>query len=160
MKKRDVLRNLAAAAVFSAYEDYLSENGLKDQNSALADLPEIIENDADMPRANVIIVGFTGLTVQMCRAISALLKRAASVTAVLAGGGVSPAEAAGGIKMLKSIAAPYRHLGIKFMPTGGVTIDNAGDWLAVPEVAAAGGTWLNKADAKGIRKAVALAKSL
>lgn len=71
-----------------------------------------------------------------------------------------PAEAAGGIKMLKSIAAPYKHLGIKFMPTGGVTIDNAGDWLAVPEVAAAGGTWLNKADAEGIRKAVALAKSL
>ena len=71
-----------------------------------------------------------------------------------------PAEAAGGIKMLKSIAAPYRHLGIKFMPTGGVTIDNAGEWLAVPEVAAAGGTWLNKADADGIRKAVALAKSL
>ncbi len=71
-----------------------------------------------------------------------------------------PAEAAGGIKMLKSIAAPYKHLGIKFMPTGGVTIDNAGDWLAVPEVAAAGGTWLNKADADGIRKAVALAKSL
>ena len=71
-----------------------------------------------------------------------------------------PAEAAGGIKMLKSIAAPYRHLGIKLMPTGGVTIDNAGEWLAVPEVAAAGGTWLNKADADGIRKAVALAKSL
>ena len=71
-----------------------------------------------------------------------------------------PAEAAGGVKMLKSIAAPYKHLGIKFMPTGGVTIDNAADWLAVPEVSAAGGTWLNKADAEGIRKAVALAKSL
>ena len=68
-----------------------------------------------------------------------------------------PAEAAGGVKMLKSIAAPYKHLGIKFMPTGGVTIDNAADWLAVPEVSAAGGTWLN---AEGIRKAVALAKSL
>ena len=71
-----------------------------------------------------------------------------------------PAEAAGGVKMLKSIAAPYKHLGIKFMPTGGVTIDNAADWLAVPVVSAAGGTWLNKADAEGIRKAVALAKSL
>ena len=71
-----------------------------------------------------------------------------------------PAEAAGGVKMLKSIAAPYKHLGIKFMPTGCVTIDNAADWLAVPEVSAAGGTWLNKADAEGIRKAVALAKSL
>ena len=71
-----------------------------------------------------------------------------------------PAEAPGGVKMLKSFAAPYKHLGIKFMPTGGVTIDNAADWLAVPEVSAAGGTWLNKADAEGIRKAVALAKSL
>jgi KDPG and KHG aldolase. len=46
------------------------------------------------------------------------------------------------------------------MPTGGVTIDNAAAWLSLPEVSAAGGTWLNKADAEGIRKAVELAKSL
>lgn len=71
-----------------------------------------------------------------------------------------PAEAAGGVNMLKSIAAPYKHLGIRFMPTGGVTIDNAAAWLSLPEVSAAGGTWLNKADAEGIRKAVELAKSL
>ena len=71
-----------------------------------------------------------------------------------------PAEAAGGVKMLSSIAAPYKHLGIKFMPTGGVTIENAADWLALDVVAAAGGTWLNKADEEGIRKAAALAASL
>ncbi len=57
-----------------------------------------------------------------------------------------PAEAAGGVKMLKSIIAPYRHLGIRFMPTGGVTSANAADYLAVKEVAAVGGTWLGKAD--------------
>ena len=56
-------------------------------------------------------------------------------------------------KMLKAISAPYKHLGVSFMPTGGVTIDNVEEYLAVPEVAAAGGTWLNKADAEGIRLA-------
>lgn len=55
-----------------------------------------------------------------------------------------PAEAAGGIKMLSSIIAPYKHLGIKFMPTGGVTAANAPDYLAIPQVAAVGGTWLGK----------------
>lgn len=55
-----------------------------------------------------------------------------------------PAEAAGGVKMLQSIIAPYKHLGIKFMPTGGVSIHNAGEYLAVPEIAAVGGTWIGK----------------
>ena len=57
-----------------------------------------------------------------------------------------PAEAAGGVKMIKSLVAPYRHLGIRLMPTGGVTAANVGDYLAVKEVAAVGGTWLGKAD--------------
>jgi 2-dehydro-3-deoxyphosphogluconate aldolase/(4S)-4-hydroxy-2-oxoglutarate aldolase len=53
-----------------------------------------------------------------------------------------PAEAAGGVKMLKSLIAPYRHLGLRYMPTGGISSDNALDYLALPEVAAVGGTWL------------------
>lgn len=57
-----------------------------------------------------------------------------------------PAEALGGTSMLKNIIAPYKHLGLRFMPTGGVTAKNAGDWLAVPEVVSVGGTWLGKAD--------------
>jgi 2-dehydro-3-deoxyphosphogluconate aldolase/(4S)-4-hydroxy-2-oxoglutarate aldolase len=57
-----------------------------------------------------------------------------------------PAEALGGVAMLKNIIAPYKHLGIKFMPTGGVTAANAPEWLAVPEIACVGGTWLGKAD--------------
>ncbi len=56
-----------------------------------------------------------------------------------------PAEAAGGLNMLKSIIAPYKHLGIRFMPTGGVTSANASEYLAIPQVAAVGGTWLGKA---------------
>lgn len=57
-----------------------------------------------------------------------------------------PAEAAGGVKMLKSIIAPYKHLGVRFMPTGGVTPANVQEYLAIKEVAAVGGTWLGKAD--------------
>ena len=57
-----------------------------------------------------------------------------------------PAEAAGGVKMLKSLIAPYKHLGIRFMPTGGVTTENVLNYLAIKEVVAVGGTWLGKAD--------------
>ena len=55
-----------------------------------------------------------------------------------------PAEAAGGVKMLTSIVAPYKHWGIRFMPTGGVSAANVRDYLAIPQVAAVGGTWLGK----------------
>lgn len=53
-----------------------------------------------------------------------------------------PAMPAGGPSMLKNIAAPYAHTGIGFNPTGGVTLDNLADWLAVPQVRAVGGTWI------------------
>ncbi|MDR1534913.1 MAG: bifunctional 4-hydroxy-2-oxoglutarate aldolase/2-dehydro-3-deoxy-phosphogluconate aldolase [Planctomycetota bacterium] len=57
-----------------------------------------------------------------------------------------PAEALGGVAMLKNLIAPYKHLGLSFMPTGGVTSANFPDYLAVPEVAAVGGTWLGRAE--------------
>lgn len=57
-----------------------------------------------------------------------------------------PAEAAGGVPMLKSLIAPYKHLGIRFMPTGGVTTANVTDYISLKEVVAVGGTWLGKAD--------------
>ena len=55
-----------------------------------------------------------------------------------------PAEAAGGIKLLKSITAPYAHLGLKFIPTGGITPTNMNDYLGLSSVAAIGGTWIAK----------------
>ncbi len=53
-----------------------------------------------------------------------------------------PAGAAGGVNMLKNMAAPYLSLGVKFCPTGGVNLDNMNEWLALPMVSAIGGTWL------------------
>lgn len=55
-----------------------------------------------------------------------------------------PAEAMGGIGALKAIAAPY--VGVKFMPTGGVNLDNLAGYLALPSVHCCGGSWLVKAD--------------
>ena len=53
-----------------------------------------------------------------------------------------PAEAAGGVNMLKSLAGPYG--GVKFMPTGGITPKNLKDYLAVKSVFACGGSWMVK----------------
>jgi len=53
-----------------------------------------------------------------------------------------PAEAAGGPKMLKALAGPYGSLGIRFCPTGGVTLDNLKEYLSLPQVFAVGGSWL------------------
>ena len=53
-----------------------------------------------------------------------------------------PAENAGGVKMLKALAGPYGHTGVKFIPLGGVTAMNAAEYLALPIVGAIGGSWL------------------
>ena len=55
-----------------------------------------------------------------------------------------PAEASGGIKYLNSISAPYKHTGIKFVPTGGVNEGNLSNYLQLPVVIACGGTWIAK----------------
>ncbi|TXY05786.1 bifunctional 4-hydroxy-2-oxoglutarate aldolase/2-dehydro-3-deoxy-phosphogluconate aldolase [Vibrio mimicus] len=51
-----------------------------------------------------------------------------------------PAEASGGINMVKSLLAPYTN--IELMPTGGISPANIKDYLAIPRVLACGGTWM------------------
>jgi len=53
-----------------------------------------------------------------------------------------PAEAAGGVDMLKSLAGPYAHTGVKFIPTGGVSSANLTSYLKLSVVAAIGGSWM------------------
>lgn len=55
-----------------------------------------------------------------------------------------PAELAGGVPYLKALSAPLPE--IRFVPTGGITIDNAADYLALPCVAAIGGSWVAPQD--------------
>ncbi len=56
-----------------------------------------------------------------------------------------PAEAAGGVRYIKAVAAPYRE--VRFVPTGGVTAANLAEYLGVPAVVACGGTWIAPPDA-------------
>jgi len=56
-----------------------------------------------------------------------------------------PAVAVGGINLLKGFAGPFTD--VKFCPTGGVTVESAPQFLALPNVIVCGGTWLTPADA-------------
>lgn len=79
-----------------------------------------------------------------------------------------PAEAAGGAKMLKALAGPYGHTGLRFVPTGGINAGNAPEYLQLKSTAAIGGSWFvdQKLVAEGnferisdlTREALALAK--
>ena len=51
-----------------------------------------------------------------------------------------PAVAVGGISLLKGFSGPFSD--VQFCPTGGVTVDSAPDFLALPNVPVCGGTWL------------------
>ena len=53
-----------------------------------------------------------------------------------------PAEPCGGLSYLKNIAAPYAHLGLRYVPLGGVDQNNAGSYLSDPLIHAVGGSWL------------------
>lgn len=55
-----------------------------------------------------------------------------------------PAEAAGGIKMIKAMSAPYT--GVRFMPTGGINVGNVADYLSCKAVFACGGSWMVPSD--------------
>ena len=49
-----------------------------------------------------------------------------------------PAAPAGGPSMLRNIAAPFAHMGLRFIPTGGVKYETMEDWLKLSEIAAVG----------------------
>lgn len=53
-----------------------------------------------------------------------------------------PADVVGGVKLLKALAGPYGHTGVKFIPLGGVNAQNMAEYLALPNVAAIGGSWI------------------
>ncbi len=76
-----------------------------------------------------------------------------------------PAEACGGLEYLRSLAAPYAHLGVRFIPLGGLKLENMGAYLIDPLVLAVGGSWLaprnliQSGDWLAIRELAAAARS-
>ncbi len=55
-----------------------------------------------------------------------------------------PAEAAGGLAMIKAMSAPYTNM--KFMPTGGINAKNLNEYLGFKKIIACGGSWMVKSD--------------
>ena len=53
-----------------------------------------------------------------------------------------PAETFGGVNALKALIGPFGHTGVKFIPTGGITAATLPNYLAIPQVAAVGGSWM------------------
>ena len=97
--------------------------------------------------------GYTAEIGAACREASLpLLPGVASASEVMAANadGLSflkffPATAAGGVPMLKALAGPFPD--VVFCPTGGITVDSAPRFLALPNVKVCGGSWLTPADA-------------
>jgi len=77
-----------------------------------------------------------------------------------------PAEGMGGLSYLKSINGPYNHLSIKYIPLGGVSVDNLADYAKFKPTLAIGGSWIankeliNAQDWKEITKRAKEAKDI
>ena len=72
-----------------------------------------------------------------------------------------PAEAVGGVTMLKALNGPYGHLKLTFCPTGGIKPENMLDYLELASVPVVGGSWLTKKtviDQKGFGGVTELAR--
>jgi 2-dehydro-3-deoxyphosphogluconate aldolase / (4S)-4-hydroxy-2-oxoglutarate aldolase len=55
---------------------------------------------------------------------------------------IFPAETFGGVNALKALIGPFGHTGVKFIPTGGIMAATLANYLAIPQVAAIGGSWM------------------
>ena len=97
--------------------------------------------------------GYTPIVGQACRDVGlALLPGVATGSEIMLAQEAGftelkffPALQAGGPAMLKAWGGPF--FDVKFCPTGGVTLQNASDFLALPNVVCVGGSWLVSADA-------------
>ena len=69
------------------------------------------------------------------------------------------AEGMGGVDYLKGINAPYKHLGLKYIPLGGVSLANLRQYLAFKDIIAIGGSWIAPQDLIKARDWTAIARN-
>lgn len=107
-----------------------------------------VDAAVDAGAAFVVSPGFSASVVARCRLHNVpCLPGVVTATEVMAAldAGVDvlkyfPAEAAGGVATLRALAAPFPQ--VRWVPTGGITASTLPDYLAVPAVAAVGGSWM------------------
>jgi len=115
--------------------------------------PEQVDEAVDAGARYVVSPGFSRAVVERCaeRGVLALpgAVTATEVQAALAAGISTvkffPADTSGGAAAIRALAAPFGD--VRFVPTGGVGPANLADYLALPAVAAVGGSWMVPRDA-------------
>jgi 2-dehydro-3-deoxyphosphogluconate aldolase/(4S)-4-hydroxy-2-oxoglutarate aldolase len=119
--------------------------------------PEQVERVAAAGARFVVSPGFDPEIVQRCRELGLAAVPGVSTASELQAAArlgldlvkLFPAEAVGGLPLLRALAAPFP--GMRFLPTGGITLDLMPGYLAHPAVAAIGGSWLAPAAAVAAR---------
>lgn len=110
--------------------------------------PEQVDRAVAAGAEFIVSPGFSPTVVRHCRQVGVpVMPGVATATEIQAAReeGLDvlkffPAEPLGGLAMLKALAAPFP--GVRFVPTGGITAAQLGDYLAHPSVAAVGGSWM------------------
>jgi 2-dehydro-3-deoxyphosphogluconate aldolase/(4S)-4-hydroxy-2-oxoglutarate aldolase len=110
--------------------------------------PEQVERVVAAGARFVVTPGFSASVVAACRDVGVpVIPGVATATEVVMGldAGLDvlkffPAEASGGLDVLAALSAPFA--GTRFIPTGGISLHNAGSYLGHPAVLAVGGSWM------------------
>ena len=110
--------------------------------------PEQVDLAVEAGARFIVMPGFSPGVVERCRELDVLVipgvATATEVIAALDHGlellKLFPAQVAGGVALLRSLQGPFP--GVRWIPTGGVSAANAASYLALPSVAAVGGSWM------------------
>ena len=110
--------------------------------------PEQVDLAVEAGARFIVMPGLSPRVVERCRELNVLVipgvATATEVIAALDHGldllKLFPAQVAGGVALLRALQGPFP--GVRWIPTGGVSAANAASYLALPSVAAVGGSWM------------------
>ena len=110
--------------------------------------PEQVDEAVAAGARFIVTPGLSARVIERCRELDVLvIPGVATATEVIAALDLGldllklfPAEAAGGVALLRALRGPFPD--VRFVPTGGISAANAASYLALPSVAAVGGSWM------------------
>jgi len=110
--------------------------------------PEQVDRALEAGARYIVTPGFSAEVVRACQAnsvpvfpgVATATEMQMALEARIEVVKVFPAEALGGLALLKALASPFSML--RFIPTGGISVSQLADYLAFPPVLAVGGSWI------------------
>jgi 2-dehydro-3-deoxyphosphogluconate aldolase/(4S)-4-hydroxy-2-oxoglutarate aldolase len=126
--------------------------------------PEQVDEAVAAGARFIVSPGLSLRVIERCRELDVLVvpgvATATEVIAALDQGldllKLFPAEAAGGVALLRALRGPFPD--VRFVPTGGISAENAASYLALPSVAAVGGSWMVAPELVAARDYAAIAQ--